>query len=69
MYLSITICRANSDTQLPETTREEVRVAGVYRRFYAALQLRDLCNEIPIYIVARNYESTSRFRPNVSSDL
>lgn len=27
----------------------------VYKRFYATLQLRDLCNELPIYAVARKY--------------
>ena len=48
--------RANSTKQLPETSSEEVRIARVHRRFYAALQLRDLCNEVPIHIVARKFE-------------
>ena len=52
----LTIVRANSTKQLPETTPEEIRIARVYRRFYTALQLRDLCNELPIHVVARKYE-------------
>lgn len=48
--------RANSTKQLPETSSEEVRIARVHRRFYAALQLRDLCNEMPIHLVARKFE-------------
>lgn len=31
-------------------------MARVYKRFYAALQLRDLCNEVPIHLVARKYD-------------
>ncbi|KAH7329317.1 DEAD/DEAH box helicase [Stachybotrys elegans] len=30
--------------------------ARVYRRFYVALQLRDLCNEMPVHMVARKYD-------------
>lgn len=41
---------------LKETTKEERELARVYRRFYLALQLRDLCNEMPIHIVARKYD-------------
>ena len=48
--------RANSAKQLPESTEEEIRVARVHRRFYAALQLRDLCNEVPVHVVARTFE-------------
>ncbi|KAL9125811.1 MAG: hypothetical protein Q9217_005042 [Psora testacea] len=47
---------ANSAKPLPETTSEEIRTARIYRRFYTALQLRDLCNEIPIHVVARKYD-------------
>ncbi|KAL6715843.1 hypothetical protein ACLMJK_006804 [Lecanora helva] len=47
---------ANSAKSLPETTAEEIRAARVYRRFYTALQLRDLCNEIPIHQVSRKYD-------------
>ncbi|KAK4693282.1 hypothetical protein P7C71_g4091, partial [Lecanoromycetidae sp. Uapishka_2] len=47
---------ANSAKQLSETTPEEIRIARVYRRFYTALQLRDLCNELPIHVVARKFE-------------
>lgn len=48
--------RANSAKPLPETTPSEIRTARVYRRFYAALQLRDLCAETPIHLVARKFE-------------
>lgn len=41
---------------LPERTLEEIELARVYRRFYAALQLRDLCNEVPVLQVARKYD-------------
>ncbi|KAI9885208.1 MAG: hypothetical protein M1823_003011 [Watsoniomyces obsoletus] len=41
---------------LRETTPEEVNIARVYRRFYAALQLRDLCNEMPVHVVAKKYD-------------
>lgn len=42
---------------LRENTPEEKELARVYRRFYLALQLRDLCNEMPIHMVARKYDS------------
>ncbi|PNP54374.1 hypothetical protein THARTR1_05581 [Trichoderma harzianum] len=42
---------------LKENTPEERELARVYRRFYLALQLRDLCNEMPIHVVARKYDS------------
>lgn len=41
---------------LAERTPEEIEVARVYKRFYAALQLRDLCSEVPVHAVARKYE-------------
>lgn len=41
---------------MKESTPEEIETARIYRRFYAALQLRDLCNEMPIYAVARKYD-------------
>ncbi|KAL8777786.1 MAG: hypothetical protein Q9213_007710 [Squamulea squamosa] len=47
---------ANSGKQLPEDDEEQRRVARVYRRLYAAFQLRDLCNEVPIPSVARKFE-------------
>lgn len=47
---------ANSAKPLPETTPSEIRTAQVYRRFYAALQLRDLCAETPIHLVARKFD-------------
>jgi len=42
---------------LKETTKEEVETARIYRRFYAALQLRDLCNEMPVNVVATKYKT------------
>lgn len=48
--------RANSAKPLPENTPDEIRTARIYRRFYTALQLRDLCNEMPIHVVARKYD-------------
>lgn len=41
---------------MKENTEEEKEVARVYRRFYLALQLRDLCNEVPIHVVSRKYD-------------
>ena len=41
---------------MKETTAEEMNLARVYRRFYAALQLRDLCNEMPVHMVATKYD-------------
>ncbi|PNY28824.1 DNA polymerase theta [Tolypocladium capitatum] len=41
---------------LKEKTEDEREVARVYRRFYLALQLRDLCNEVPIHVVSRKYD-------------
>lgn len=37
-----------------ETTAEK-EVARIYHRFYLALQLRDLCNEMPVHRVAQKY--------------
>ncbi|KAG7109498.1 DNA polymerase theta like protein [Verticillium longisporum] len=41
---------------LKGSTSEEQDVIRVHRRFYMALQLRDLCNEMPIHVVARKYD-------------
>jgi hypothetical protein len=41
---------------LREGTQQEKDLARVYRRFYLALQLRDLCSEVPIHVVARKYD-------------
>ncbi|KAK0632277.1 P-loop containing nucleoside triphosphate hydrolase protein [Immersiella caudata] len=41
---------------LKETTTEEKDTARRYYRFYLALQLRDLCNEVPIHRVAQKYD-------------
>ncbi|TGO51404.1 hypothetical protein BCON_0162g00270 [Botryotinia convoluta] len=39
-----------------ESTPGEIEIARVYKRFYTALQLRDLCNEMPVHAVARKYD-------------
>lgn len=41
---------------MKETTSAEIETARIYRRFYTAFQLRDLCNELPIHAVARKYD-------------
>ncbi|WPJ59104.1 hypothetical protein SMAC4_00360 [Sordaria macrospora] len=41
---------------LKETIDEEKDTTRRYHRFYLALQLRDLCNEIPIHRVAQKYD-------------
>jgi DNA polymerase theta len=41
---------------LKEGTDAERDQARVYRRFYLALQLRDLCNEVTVHIVAKKYD-------------
>ncbi|KAL9017957.1 MAG: hypothetical protein Q9185_004702 [Variospora sp. 1 TL-2023] len=47
---------ANSGKQFTEDDSEQIKLARIYRRFYAAFQLRDLCNEIPIHRVAQKFE-------------
>lgn len=42
---------------LKESTPEEKVTALRYHRFYLALQLRDLCNEMPVHRVARKYDT------------
>ena len=41
---------------MKERTPEEKNIARIYRRFYLAFQLRDLCNEMPVHAVARKYD-------------
>jgi replicative superfamily II helicase len=41
---------------LPANTPAEIETVRIYTRFYTALQLRDLCNEVPIHAVAKKYE-------------
>ncbi|MCJ1438761.1 hypothetical protein MMC27_008151 [Xylographa pallens] len=57
---------ANSGKQLPENTPQEKDTARIYRRFYAAFQLRDLCNEIPIHTIARKYDTPRGFVQNLA---
>ncbi|KAI0164766.1 P-loop containing nucleoside triphosphate hydrolase protein [Xylariaceae sp. FL1272] len=40
---------------LKTSTPAEKEAARVYTRFYLALQLRDLCNEMPVHAVAKKY--------------
>lgn len=40
---------------MKEDTNEDINRARIYRRVYAAFQLRDLCNEIPIHDVSLRY--------------
>ena len=47
---------ALSGGSLPESTSEEAATVRTYRRAYACLQLRDLCNEVPIHDIALSYE-------------
>lgn len=51
----LTFCSAQG-VPLRTSTLEEQELARIYRRFYLALQLRDLCNEMPIHVVARKYD-------------
>lgn len=46
---------------LSESTPEEKELSRRYHRFYLALQLRDLCNEIPIHRVAKKYDMPRGF--------
>ncbi|KAL0781484.1 hypothetical protein CaCOL14_002819 [Colletotrichum acutatum] len=50
------INRLAQGSALKETTAEEKEILRVHRRFYMAFQLRDLCNEMPIHVVARKYD-------------
>ena len=46
---------ALSGGSLPTTTPTEQHKARIYTRAYTALQLRDLCNEVPIHDIALRY--------------
>ncbi|KAF4968140.1 hypothetical protein FSARC_4415 [Fusarium sarcochroum] len=61
-----TILKLAQGATLRETTPEEKQIARVHRRFYLALQLRDLCNEVPIHIVARKYDVPRGMVQNLS---
>ncbi|KAH6660154.1 P-loop containing nucleoside triphosphate hydrolase protein [Truncatella angustata] len=43
--------------KMKESTPEEQELSRIYGRFYLALQLRDLCNECPVHVVARKYDT------------
>ncbi|KAM0400176.1 hypothetical protein ACHAPZ_006337 [Fusarium culmorum] len=61
-----TILKLAQGATLREITQEEKQIARVHRRFYLALQLRDLCNEVPIHIVARKYDVPRGMVQNLS---
>ncbi|KAH7188933.1 P-loop containing nucleoside triphosphate hydrolase protein [Fusarium flagelliforme] len=61
-----TILKLAQGATLRETTQEEKQIARIHRRFYLALQLRDLCNEVPIHIVARKYDVPRGMVQNLS---
>ncbi|KAJ5278720.1 Helicase C-terminal [Penicillium angulare] len=44
-----------SGASLKEVTPEQIQKARVYRRAYAAFQLRDLSNEAPLSVIAQRY--------------
>ena len=44
-----------SGASLPESTPDEAAILRTYRRAYTCLQLRDLCNEVPIHDIALRY--------------
>ena len=45
-----------SGAALPTRTDDEINLARIYSRAYAAFQLRDICNEIPIHKISTKYE-------------
>ncbi|KAI0022171.1 P-loop containing nucleoside triphosphate hydrolase protein [Xylariomycetidae sp. FL0641] len=51
-----TINKMAQGGNLKQSTPEEKEVVRVYHRFYLALQLRDICNEMPIHQAARKYD-------------
>ncbi|KKF96101.1 DNA polymerase theta [Ceratocystis platani] len=51
---------------LHEETAEEQEKARIMKRFYLAFQLRDLCNEVPVHIVARKYDMPRGMVQNLS---
>ncbi len=56
-YQLINIYHRAQGGHFKESSPEEKEIARVYRRFYLALQLRDLCNEMPVHMVARKYDT------------
>ncbi|KAJ5106260.1 Helicase C-terminal [Penicillium angulare] len=44
-----------SGASLKEVTPEQIQKARIYRRAYAAFQLRDLSNEVPLSVIAQRY--------------
>ena len=58
---------ANSPGPLPQTTPDEILTARIYHRFYAALQLRAICNEVPLDKVAARFRTTRGFVQSLST--
>ena len=45
----------NSGAALSLRTEQEINLARVYARAFAAFQLRDICNEVPIHAISAQY--------------
>ena len=56
----------NSGTTLKENTPDEISRARTYRRAFAAFQLRDLCNEVPIHKISSRYSVPRGFVQNLA---
>ena len=54
--MSLTLSHRAQGGLVKELTSEDSETARIYRKFYAAFQLRDLCNEVPIHAVAWKYD-------------
>jgi DNA polymerase theta len=50
--------RVQSGASLKETNPTQIKAAHIYRRAYAAFQLRDLSNETPLSTIASRYKIT-----------
>ncbi|KAF3762423.1 hypothetical protein M406DRAFT_92805 [Cryphonectria parasitica EP155] len=50
------IIRMSRGGTMKTSTTQEKELIRVYHRFYLALQLRELCNEMPVHRVAQKYE-------------
>lgn len=55
-----------SGAELPTRTEDDVYVARIYSRAYAAFQLRDICNEVPIHQISNKYNVPRGFLQNLA---
>jgi hypothetical protein len=51
----------NSGAELPNRTDDDINLARVYVRAYAAFRLRNICNEAPIHQISNHYDVPRRF--------